>query len=173
VQHILETGQIVYDSWYASEKGRRFLAQTDGGQWMFLWEAKYKDGTVIRQFGEIEFHRAMMDETYIPPESLRRTVDDLEKEHVSQFLLHPIALTRSCAPWFQRPIVVNLRPERGEFFLNYWLTDYTPKTGYRLRRHAIGIRKVVGDQEFRSLIVISPSGQITICADDNQSFEGE
>ena len=173
MQHTLESGQIVFDPWYTTPEGREFMSQTDGGQWNFIWEARYNDGRVVRQFGEIEFHRAMTDETYVPPESLRISVDSLDRERVSQFILWPIALTRKHCPWFQRPIVAVLKPEQGKFFLNHWLTDYTPKTGYRLRRHVIGIRQVVGSEEIHSLVVVSPDGQITIAPDENISYEGE
>jgi len=115
----------------------------------------------------------MNDEVYVPPEALRISVDTLERELVSQFILYPIAMVRKRCPWFQRPIVTVLRPDKGKFFLNHWLTDYVPKTGYRLRRHVVGLRQVCGSEEIHSMVVISPDGQITITPDENTSYEGE
>lgn len=171
MKHVLETGQVVFDSWYATPEGQRFMAKTNGGQNMFLWEAVLIDGRIIRQYPEIEFNRIMNDADYIANDQERRSVVSLgpEKFNVVSFRLYPTALTRQGAPWFLRPISVELRPKQGEFFESYWLTDRTPATGYILRRHVIGMRK--GDQV--SLTVISPSGKITICSDDNVSYEGE
>lgn len=162
-------GKIVGDSsWYRSEEGRRFLARTDNGLWMFVWEAVYTDSTVVRQFGDLEFHRALTDAAYTPPADGRISVDSLDKSKVTIFTLHPTAITREY--FFNvRPVVTLCRPDKGEQLLSYWLTDYIPATGYRLRRTVVGIQK--GGQ--RILAVISPSGQITICTDDNQSYEGE
>lgn len=173
MKHVLESGQVVFDSWYATPEGQRFMARTNGGQTMFVWEAVYRSGMVVRQFPEIEFNQAINNRDYTPPDSERVSVNVLDKQQIVKFILYPTAVTRFQAPWFQRPISVELRPGKGEYFENYWLTDKTPATGYELRRHAIGMRKVVDGVEFRSLTVISPSGKITICADDNVSYEGE
>lgn len=173
MKHVLETGQVVFDSWYATPEGQRFMARTNGGQTMFTWEAVYSDGKIVRQFPEIEFNQAINNRDYTPPDEARVSVNTLDKNAVVKFNLYPSAVTRQHAPWFQRPVTVQLRPWKGEYFLNYWLTDRTPATGYELRRHVVGMRKVVEGVEFRSLTVISPSGKITICADDNVSYEGE
>ena len=136
---------------------------------MFVWEAKYDDGRVVRQFDDVNFTRAMTDADFVPSEDLRLSVDALEKEHVSQFTLYPIAMTRNRAPWFQQPISVYVDLEKGDRFVSAWLTDYTPKTGYVIRRSVIGIDR----NGTRLLTVISPSGRISVCSNDNQSFEGE
>jgi len=174
VQLQLETGQIIFgDAWYASPEGQHILAATDCGRYMFVWEALYGDGTKIRQFDTVPFTRAMTDESYVPPSDLRLSADCLDGMRVVQFNLYPIALVRKRCPWFQKPIEVRLKPSQGEFFLGYWLTDLTPKTGYTLCRHVIGLKQVLRIQELKTMVVLSPSGQITICSDDNQSFEGE
>jgi hypothetical protein len=166
---ILPSGQAVFHDWYATEEGQKFMGATEGGMLMFMWEARYDDGRVVRQFDDVNFTRAMTDADFVPPESLRLSVDSLEKEHVSQFTLYPIAMTRSKSTWFQQPIDVYLDLKQGDRFISSWLTDYSPKAGYVLRRSVIGIER----NGTRLLTIISPSGRITICSNENQSFEGE
>jgi hypothetical protein len=166
---ILPSGQAVFHDWYATAEGQWLMNATVNGMLMFVWEAKYDDGRVVRQFDDVNFTRAMTDVDFVPPEDLRLSVDSLEKEHVSQFTLYPIAMARSRAPWFQQPIEVQLDLKHGDRFVSFWLTDYSPKTGYIIRRSVIGIEK----DGIKHLIVISPSGRLTICSHDNYSFEGE
>lgn len=173
MKFILPSGQVVFHDWYATEKAQSLLSATNGGMMMFIWEATLEDGTVIRQFDDVNFSRAMTDEDFVPPEDSRLSVDALAKERVSQFRLHPIAFVKKNAPWFQQPIVVNLRLERDERLTSFWETDFSPRTGYTLRRTVVGLKRKVGDEEISTFVVISPSGQITICGDTNQSFEGE
>ena len=175
-QFVLPTGQIVFsDAWYASDEGRYVFSVTDDGRYLFAWEATYKDRKIVRQFEDVAFTRAMTDEEYIPSDAPMLSVDALDKEQVVQFSLAPLAFTRKHCSWFQKPIIVQARPDKGEFFKAYWLTDQTPRTGYALRRHVVGIRHLSKDatEELHVLTVISPSGQITICASDDFSFEGE
>lgn len=169
----LPSGQVVFHDWYATEKAQQVLSRTNGGMMMFVWEAILEDGRVIRQFDDVNFSRAITDEDFVPPEDSRLSVDTLEKEHVSQFRLHPIAFIKKNAPWFQQPIVVNLRKGRDERLTSMWETDFTPRTGYSLRRTVLGMKRKVGNEEISMFVVLSPSGQITICSDTNQSFEGE
>lgn len=145
------------------------MQATAGGLLMFVWEAEYDDGRVVRQFDDVNFLRAMTDADFVPPEDLRLSVDTLEKEHVSQFTLLPIAMTRKRTPWFQQPIGVLLDLPRGDRFVNYWLTDFTPRTGYTIRRNVVGIQR----NGATLLTIISPSGRISVCSNDNHSFEGE
>jgi hypothetical protein len=169
----LPSGQVVFNDWYATEKAKLVLATTNGGMMMFAWEACLEDGTVIRQFGDVVFSRAMTDEDFVPSEDSRLSVDTLAKERVSQFRLHPIAFVKKNCPWFQQPIVVRLNLKRDERLTSFWETDFTPTTGYTLRRTVIGLKSKVSGEEISTFVVLSPSGQITICGDTNQSFEGE
>lgn len=172
-QFILPSGQVVFYDWYATEKAQQILAATNGGMLMFAWEAILEDGRVIRQFDDVIFSRAITDEDFVPPEDSRLSVDALGKERVSQFRLHPIAYVKKNCPWFQQPVVVSLRLARDERLTSLWETDFSPRTGYTLRRTVIGIKRKVGEEEVGTFVVLSPSGQITICSDTNQSFEGE
>lgn len=169
----LPSGQVVFNDWYATEKAKQLLARTNGGMLMFVWEAILEDGRVIRQFDDVNFSRAMTDEDFVPPEDSRLSVDALGKERVSQFRLHPIAFVKKNAPWFQQPIVVSLNLKRGERLTSFWETDFSPRTGYTLRRTVVCLKRTVGTEEISTFVVLSPSGQITICGDTNQSFEGE
>lgn len=173
MKFILPSGQVVFHDWYASAKAQEILARTNGGMLMFTWEAVLEDGTVIRQYDDVTFTRSVTDEDFVPPEDSRLSVDALQRERVSQFRLHPIAYVKKNCPWFQQPLVVSLRLKRDERLTSFWETDYTPRTGYTLRRTVIGLKRTVGTEEVSTFVVVSPSGQITICGDTNQSFEGE
>jgi hypothetical protein len=165
----LPSGQVVFNDWYATEKGQWVMNATASGMLLFLWEARYDDGRVVRQFDDINWMRAMTDDGFVPSEDLRLSVDSLEKEHVSQFILHPIALTRKELSWFQRPIEIRLDLKKGDRFVSHWLTDFSPRTGYVLRRTVVGIER----EGVSVLMVISPSGSIVMCSNENQSYEGE
>jgi len=170
---LLPSGQIVFNNWYSTEEGQRVISATNGGMLMFMWEAECSDGKVIRQFDDVNWMRAMTDEDFVPPENLRLSVDILGKELVSQFTLYPIAMIKKCTPWFQKPIVVRLNPSAGQRLTSFWETDYTPRTGYILRRTVVGIKHVFGGCEIPTYLVISPSGNMMMCGSTNQSFEGE
>jgi hypothetical protein len=165
----LPDGQVVFHDWYNSQEGQWFMQATAGGLLMFVWEARYDDDRIVRQFDDVNWSRAMADADFVPSEDLRLSVDALEKEHVSQFTLFPIAMTRKRIPWFQQSLEVHLDLPRGDRFVSYWLTDYTPRTGYTMRRTVIGIER----DGIKLLTVISPSGKISVCSTDNISFEGE
>jgi hypothetical protein len=168
---VLPDGRELFSDsdWYSTEAGNHFLGATDRGRFAFLWEAVYSSGSVIRQYNDVVFTRALTDDTYCPPDEGRVSVEELSKDQVVLFRLIPTALTRRLVPWFPKPIELHVDPAKGEQFVSYWLMDYRPRTNFRLCRHVIGLRI----QEAKMVMVISPSGQFVLCADDNQSYEGE
>ncbi len=92
-----------------------------------------------------------------------KSVEFLDKEQVKAFHLVPMC---SSVP----PVTVKLDLEDGERFISYWLVDYNINTGTKLYRHVVGIQQKDG---FKTLMVVSPNGKITLCTDDNQSYAGE
>jgi len=165
----LESGQIVFDPWYATDEARHILKATGDGMLLFTWKAVLRSGLEVAQFQFIEFLRALKDEQYVPPIGERISASELPKEEVSAFVLFPIAMTRKYCPWFQKPIVVTLDLEAGDRFIAHWLVDHTPKTDYKIHRHVVGIER----DGVKFSTVISPSGLITIVTNENQSYEGE
>ena len=139
---------------------------------MFIWEAERDDGTVYQQFDEITFKRALLDPEYILPEHLRMSVDNLPKDRIVKFTLHPTALTKKVLKdkvRIEHSVFIDL--VRGERFVSFWLTDQVIFPIQRkIRRTVIG--KVFSDGK-RDLLVISPSGKTLQCETDDCSFEGE
>jgi len=149
---------------YADEESQRFLALTQEGKFIFVWEAVYDDGKTVKQFDEIPFYRTLMEEDYSPPDGMRLSVDALERDKVVEFRLWPAASFRKRGG---RPVVVKLKGE--ERFVSFFEVDLDTKTGKRLYRHVVGIEK----NGMRVLTTISPSGWVTLSTDTNVSFEGE
>lgn len=157
-------------SWYDSPEGKNLLASTYDGRMLFIWEAKYDTGELVRQFDEVVFTRALTDENYMPPDDTRISVDSLDKSKVVQFSLYPVAMTRKLAPWFSQPVVVNLQPSKGEKLVNFWVVDEQFNPRRKMYRTVVGI-EVCGENKI--LTVICPSGKIVVTRSEDLSFEGE
>ena len=160
-------------SWYETPEGVLLLNSTNRGQLIYLWEARYKDGTISRMYEDFIFERALVDPKFVPNPELRATVDHLDRDHVSEIRLYPIKLVEKLNPLHQlRVCPVNLR--FGERFVCYWLTDFSVKFKTHLRRTVVGIERISPNPENKfDLLVISPSGKTKFCHDDNQSYENE
>lgn len=162
-------------SWKTTPGAATFMDATDVNQLSFTWEALYQDGTTIRQFDDINFIRALQDEDFVPPQDQIVSTDRLDKKQVVEFLLYPIAFTRKRCPWYENVYRVILRPEQGERIICKWLTDFEPNSGYKVRRHVLGIAHVDAEENptNKVFLVLSPSGAVTITASEDVSFEGE
>ncbi len=170
---VLGLQKRTFRDWYSSEEGRHFLDATERGRLMFTWEALYNDGQIFRQYDDITFSRTMTDEQFIPPSDALISTSALDKSKVERFTLLPIAFTCKHAPWFQRPIETQVRLSKGERFICHWLVDFVKPGDFLLYRYVIGVCREISSETVSTVTVISPSGIITVGADENKSFEGE
>jgi hypothetical protein len=176
IREVTQSAENHIRGWYQSEDAKFVMNATDKGKQAFTWEGFYRDGTVIRQYDEIAFYRALTDSEYIPDQGRLVSTAALDKEKTVKFVLHPTALLRKRCPWFPHPYTVVIRPEVGERLLAFWEVDYRPRDGWKVYRTAVGVQ--LTDQVFkkeisRTVLVFSPSGSITLAGSTNVSFEGE
>lgn len=161
--------------WNRSGDAEFVLSKTNRGQQAFTWEARYKDGSRFFQYPEISFFRTLGDVDYIPPVDEIISTDVLDKKQTVEYTLHPTAFIRSKLPWYIRPFIVIIKPEKNERLLAFWEVDYIPRTGVRLYRNVFGVSSVDGEEKelSRSLFVLSLSGAMVMANSTDVSFEGE
>lgn len=155
------------DAWYKDHTA--IMIATDYGRTMFVWQAKYADGTTIRQYDEINFMRAIGDPNFIPSIDHIISNREADPERVVEFKLFPIAYVRTRCPWFAHSYRLVIRPEKGERYIFHWCVDHNTTTGQTIKRQVIGIENSGQSTYF----VISPSGAMTIAQTEDLSFEGE
>lgn len=157
-------------TWYESPEGSALMVATLGGKFIFMWEAVLGDGSVLRQFDDFAFQRALIDDEFVPPDNIRLSTDIIPRDKVVEFRLLPIAMTRKLTQHFQQPIVLKLDPEKYSLIAR-WLVDHDVRSGRKVYRHVIGFTPRDGGLD--ELTVISPSGKIVQTSTEDLSYEGE
>lgn len=163
--------------WYATPEGIDYLRKTEGGMFSFVWVARYNDGMIMRQFEPKIMKQALDNPDFVVPKHLVQSVSKLDVRKTQEFLLLPTALSRKVAFWLKE-VRLKIDLKAGEKFISYWLTDYAlqktdPRRPTYLRRHVVGISKTLNGTQAKFLTVVSVGGSITVCTNDDQSFEGE
>lgn len=163
------------NSWYRSPECQKLFSETDFGRYMFIWEAILDDGSVLRQFEDIAFERALTDPDFTLPAELRLSTDIIPRDKVVEFALFYTAKTRAVCPWFVGDCLCRLylHPEKQEL-LAYWLVDHHIQGGPGVSEL---VRQVVGwkhkETGKKKLVIISPSGAMSESDTDDGSWEGE
>ena len=157
--------------WYDTDKGQEFLALTDGGKFAVVYRATFSDGRILVQFDPETFERAIHDQDFslVDSHSLGRIPIDSghPKAAIVNLEMLPTALSRRFAVL---PVIsVLLKPELGEKLVARWLVDHRAQDGRRICRQMVGIER----DGVKTLVVVSPSGRVTVCSDTDRSFEGE
>lgn len=163
--------------WYATPEGMDYLNRTNGGMFSFVWVARYNDGTIMRQLEPKIMKQALDNPDFVVPKHLVQSVSKLDVRKLQEFLLLPTALSQKEAPWLKE-VRLKIDLKAGEKFISYWLTDYAlqkedPRRPTYLRRHVVGISKTLNGTQAKFLTIISVSGKVMVCTNENQSFEGE
>ena len=148
----------------------RLLQATDGGRTLYAWEAFHSDGSIVRQYDEITFFRALSDSSFAPPIDRIISISKIYPEKLKEFFLWPTAFALNNSPKLSKvPIRLVINPAKGEKLICQWCTDINITTGGELRRQVVGIEK----DGHKVMFVISPSGVMTMATNDDISFEGE